>query len=251
MLRPVLILAFLASLGAALTVFLVTKPKIEEINTSLTSTRDQLTKSQEAERKASADAKASKAAKEEADKQLAVTKEERDGATAKAGELEVRASKLTTDLAKATSERNDARNELAQWQATGVKPADVNALKVGKKAAEDERDNLAAEKIVFGRKLQTLQAALDQFVNPDKEVPLPVGLSGRVVAVDPKWNFVMLNIGSNSGVLERGQMKVHRSGKLISKVRIVSVSATSAIANVMPDWQQPGQQIAEGDSVLF
>jgi len=251
MLRPVLIFAFLASLGAALTAFLVTKPRIEEINTALTSTRDSLAKSQAAETKSAGEAKAAKAAREETEKQLAVTKEERDAATAKATDFEGRATKLSSDLAKATSERNEARNELAQWQATGVKPGDITALKVGKKAAEDERDTLAAEKIVFNRKIQTLQATLDQYVNPDKEVALPAGLAGHVVAVDKKWNFVMLDIGANAGVLERGQMKVHRQGKLISKVRIVSVSPNSSIANVLPDWQQPGQQITEGDSVLF
>lgn len=251
MLRPVLIFAFLASLAVALTSFLYTKPKIEDINASLIATKDSLDKSQQAERKATADAKAAKAAREESEKQLAVTKEERDAAVTKSGELEVRANKLSTDLTKATSERNDARNELAQWQATGVRPSDINTLRIGKKAAEDERDNLAAEKIVIGRKLQTLQATLDQYVNPDREVPLPVGLAGRVVAVDSKWNFVLLDIGANAGVLERGQMKVHRNGKLISKVRIVSVTPTTAIANVLPDWQQPGQEIAAGDSVLF
>ena len=251
MLRPVLIFAFLASLAAALTAFLVTKPKIEEINVALTSTREDLAKTQEAERKASADAKASKAAKEEADKQLASTKEERDGLAVKAGELEAKATKLSADLTKTTAERNDARNELAQWVATGVKPSDINGLKVGKKAAEDERDALSAEKIVFLRKIQTIQSKLDQYINPDKEVALPVGLSGRVVAVDPKWNFVLLDIGANSGLLERGQMKVHRNGKLVAKVRVVSVEATSAIANVIPEWRQPGQEVATGDSVLF
>ena len=251
MLRPVLIFAFLASLAAALTAFLITKPKVEEINTTLASTRDQLSKSQESDRKNTAEAKANKAAKEEAEKQLAGTKEELTKVTAKADELETRSTKLAADLAKTTSDRNDARNELAQWVATGSKPSDINALKVGKKAAEDERDNLAAEKIVFLRNLHSLQAKLDQYVNPDKEVPLPIGLAGRVVAVNPKWNFVMLDIGANAGVLERGQLKVHRNGKLVAKVRIVSVTPTSAIANVMPEWHQPGQEIAEGDSVLF
>lgn len=251
MLRPVLIFAFLASLAAALTAFLVTKPKIEEINVALTSTRDDLTKSKDAERKSSAEAKAAKAAKEEADKQLAVTKEERDGLATKASELETKSTKLSADLTKTIAERNDARNELAQWVATGVKPGDINGLKVSKKAAEDERDALSAEKIVFLRKIQTIQSKLDQYINPDKEVALPVGLSGRVVAVDPKWNFVLLDIGANSGLLERGQMKVHRNGKLVAKVRVVSVEATSAIANVIPEWRQPGQEVATGDSVLF
>ncbi len=251
MLRPVLIFGFLASLAAALTAFLVTKPKIDEVNIALTSTRDNLTKMTEAERKAASEAKANKAAREESERQLASTKEERDGAVTRATTAEAQAAKLGTDLAKTTGERNDARNELAQWLATGVKPSDINGLRVGKKAAEDERDTLKDEKIVFLRKVQTLQSKLDEYVNPDKEVALPIGLSGHVVAVDPKWNFVLLDIGANAGLLERGQMKVHRAGKLISKVRIVSVEANSSIANIIPEWRQPGQEVTTGDSVLF
>ncbi len=251
MLRPALILAFLASLASLGVAYFVTKPAVENINAVLADTKSNLNKSQEAERKSAADAKTAKAGKEVAERELAETKVTLEATTSKANEQEARATKLTTDLAKATGERNDARNELAQWQALGIKPIEVTNLKIGKKAAEEERDNLAAEKIVFLRKIQTIQAHLDQFVNPDKEVVLPTGLAGHVVAVDPKWNFVLLDIGANAGVLERGQMKVHRNGKLISKVRIVSVEANTAIANVLPDWQQPDQNITAGDSVLF
>ena len=251
MLRPALILAFLASLGSLGVAFFITKPAVDNINSVLADTKSTLDKTQQAERKAQSEAKTYKAGKEVAERDLAETKVALEASTAKATEQETRANKLTGDLAKASSERNDARNELAQWLALGVKPSDVTNLKIGKKTAEDERDNLAAEKIVFLRKIQTIQAHLDQYVNPDKEVVLPTGLAGHVIAVDPKWNFVLLDIGSNAGVLERGQMKVHRHGKFISKVRIVSVEATTAIANVMSDWRQVDQNVAEGDSVLF
>lgn len=251
MLRPALILAFLASLASLGVAYFVTKPQVELINSTLVDTRDSLKKSQDAEKASSALAKKIKAEKEIVDRDLAETKVSLEASTTKATEQETRANKLTVDLAKTTSERNDARNELAQWQALGVKPVEVTALKIGKKAAEEDRDNLAAEKVVFLRKIQTLQAHLDQYVNPDKEVVLPTGLAGHVVAVDPKWNFVLLDIGADAGVLERGQMKVHRQGKFISKVRIVSVEAKTAIANVMTDWQQVDQNVATGDSVLF
>ena len=137
MLRPILIFAFIASLGGALFAFLQTKPQIELINSTLETTKESLAKSETAEKKASKEARENKLAKEATEKQLAETKESLDASMAKASELEVRSTKLSADLAKITTDRNDARNELAQWQATGTKPADINQLKLGKKAAEE------------------------------------------------------------------------------------------------------------------
>jgi hypothetical protein len=79
------------------------------------------------------------------------------------------------------------------------------------------------------------------------KVELPAGLRGRVLAVDPKFEFVVLDIGEVDGVLEQGEMLVNRSGKLVAKVRIMSVQPNRSIANVLLDWKQA--DIMEGDAV--
>jgi hypothetical protein len=76
---------------------------------------------------------------------------------------------------------------------------------------------------------------------------LPTGLRGRVLAVDPKFEFVVLDIGEQDGVLERGEMLVNRSGRFVARVRIMSVQPNRSIANVMLDWKQA--DIMEGDVV--
>jgi hypothetical protein len=53
-------------------------------------------------------------------------------------------------------------------------------------------------------------------------VLLPTGLRGKILAVDPKYDFVVLNIGEDQGAKERGVMMVDRDGKLLGKVRIKS-----------------------------
>jgi hypothetical protein len=68
------------------------------------------------------------------------------------------------------------------------------------------------------------------------------------VAVDPKYEFVVLDIGGNQGVLERGEMLVNRSGRMVAKVRILTVHADRSVANVLPDWKQG--EILEGDMVI-
>jgi hypothetical protein len=69
------------------------------------------------------------------------------------------------------------------------------------------------------------------------------------VAVDPKFNFVVLNIGEEQGAKARGVMMVDHDGKLLGKVRITSVTKTECVANILPDWKRG--TIMEGDEVLY
>ena len=76
----------------------------------------------------------------------------------------------------------------------------------------------------------------------------PADLKGKILAVDPKYDFVVLNLGSEDGLLERGEMAVSREGKLVARVRITSLEKKRAIANVLRPWQQA--QVMEGDNVF-
>jgi hypothetical protein len=72
-------------------------------------------------------------------------------------------------------------------------------------------------------------------------------LKGKIVVVDPKWDFVVLNIGDEQGAIQDGEMLVSREGKLVAKVVIRSVQKDRCIANVVPGWKL-GEMI-EGDEV--
>ena len=78
-------------------------------------------------------------------------------------------------------------------------------------------------------------------------VKLPAELKGNVVVVDPKWDFVVLDIGATKGALEDGEMLVSRDGKLVAKVIIRSVQKDRCIANIMPGWKLG--EVIEGDVV--
>ena len=77
------------------------------------------------------------------------------------------------------------------------------------------------------------------------------GLKGQVAAVDPRWKFLVLNVGENQGAKERGIVMVRRGDKLVGKARIVSVESNRSIANLLPKWQQPGTEVQAGDTILF
>ena len=91
-------------------------------------------------------------------------------------------------------------------------------------------------------------AELDLLTGKKTKVDLPIALKGKIIAVDPKYEFVVLNIGLDDGVLARGEMLVNRSGKLVAKVRILTAEPHRSVANVLPDWKQG--EIMEGDMVL-
>jgi flagellar biosynthesis GTPase FlhF len=94
-----------------------------------------------------------------------------------------------------------------------------------------------------------LEGEFDALKNPLKKVLQPVGLKGKVVAVDPKWKFVILSIGANHGVRKNGELTVSRQGRYIARLRVSSVEAGHSIANVM-DGFDSDESIEEGDEVV-
>jgi hypothetical protein len=117
------------------------------------------------------------------------------------------------------------------------------------KALDKERKALVAENKLLLISRNELQARLEDLIDPNSAVPLPDGLRGKILAVDPKYDFVVLDIGEDQGVKRRGEMMVDRDGKLLGKVKIYSVQKDRCVANIMPGWNQG--EILEGDEVLY
>ena len=157
--------------------------------------------------------------------------------------------KLTKDLEKARNDETAARQEVARWQALGVTTEQVKALISDYNKAKETIAVYAEEKRMLTREVTKLKNQLAMFLEPDHVVQLPAGLKGKVLVVDPKWEFVVLNIGDKEGVLPGGVLMVHRDSKLVGKVRITEVMPNKSIANIMPGWQLG--EIKEGDEVLF
>lgn len=178
---------------------------------------------------------------------LADTKSERDKATARAEAQSKRADELADKLAKAVSERDDAQNQLAAYKATDLTPDQVIKLNKNLKDATLQIEAINAEKSVLQRTLLATKAQLDKFIGEDHEVKLRADLKGKIVDVDPKWDFVVLNIGDEQGAIQDGEMLVSRDGKLVAKVIISRVEKNTSIANIVPGWKL-GDPI-EGDVV--
>jgi hypothetical protein len=206
--------------------------KVEALS-NLSKAKTDLTKSQDALKQANQD--------------LADAKSEREKAVATAAAQVKKADELSDKLTKTTQERDQAQTELAAYKATGITADQVGKLSRALKESQEAVEIVNEEKLVLQRALTRLQARLAKYEGPDPTIRLRADLRGKILVVDPKWDFVVLNIGQDQGVLENGELLVSREGKLVAKVVVRSVEKNRCIANVVPGWKLG--EVIEGDEV--
>ena len=248
LIRISLIVAIIAGLGAGALNFLKVKEKITILQANL---QEQT----EGRQKAETELASTKQELEKTSTELKTTKEtlettsqERDKAVAEADKRTKDAERLTEDLKRVTGDRDDAQAQLAAYKATGWT---TEQIITASKRIRDLMGNLEgtqAENKVLGQKITNLQNALDRYISPEKPVLLPAALKGKVLVSDPKWNFVILDVGENQGMLDYGEMLVNRNGKLVGKVVVRNVQKDRSVANVMPGWDIG--EVMEGDQVI-
>lgn len=181
-------------------------------------------------------------------KELDTTKKDLAAADSKLDDLNKQVATLQDNLNKANSDLEDTKITVEKYKAAFGTPELALSAAKDLKAAQDKADVIEDEKKVLQRELVRVQNQLDVYQNPDKPVPLPADMVGKVLVADPKWEFVVLNIGADQGAIERGELLVNRNGKLVAKIKITSVQKDRCIANVMPGWQLG--DVIEGDQVI-
>ena len=247
LLRICLILAILAGLGAGGVAYYEFSTQIPALSKQRDDEKTAKDNEITAHNKTKAELKKTKADLVQTTQELADTKADLTKAVARADAQEKRAGDLQDKLTKSNADLQDAQNSLASYKASGLTPDEVVKLKVNLIATQKELAGITGERDLWHRRAVSLQAQLDEIRTPDYFVKLPPELKGNVVVVDPKWDFVVLDIGANKGALEDGEMLVSRDGKLVAKVIIRSVQKDRCIANIMPGWKLG--EVIEGDVV--
>jgi hypothetical protein len=180
---------------------------------------------------------------------LVATMNERDNAVAVAAEKTKQAETLTATLQKTTEERDTAQNELAAWHALNVPIENIKTTLASLKSVTEKLEVTMAEKKLVDEALFKAQEKINFLTQDDYIVKEPAGLKGKVLAADPRYEFVVLDIGEKDHVVPDGKFIINRNGKLIAKVQIKSVQADRSIANIVPGWKL--SDVMEGDQVLF
>ncbi len=247
LIRISLIIAIVASLGAGVISFVKVKEKI----TFLMTDRDnEKTQKETALRDLSDTKKVLTATKKDLDitkADLATTVTQRDQALTDAANEKKTSTALTAKLEKTAADRDKAQTELAQWNALNHSIDEVSTALKDQKNLRADRTNLVVKISNLSGQLKEATNLLTQLTGGELPIKLDPALRGKVVIVDPKYDFVVLDIGENQNAIEGGILLVNRRGKLVAKLKIRSVQADRCIATVMPG--KLGE-VMEGDLVL-
>ena len=246
--RISLIIALIAGLAAVGLNFTLVKEKITTLQTHLKEQTDRAVKAEKERDDTKRTLKKTETELAQTKETLKTTTEQRDTAIAEASKATDRATKLDAELTKTRGERDTAQQELARFKAAGMTPEEIVNANKTIKGLQDSLAGSQEENKILGLNIAKLNNELNKFLDPDRPVPLPAGLKGKVLVCDPKWQFVVLNVGENQKVLERAELLVNRDGKLVAKVRVSSVQKDRCVANVIPGWQLG--EILEGDQVI-
>jgi len=248
MVRISLILAILLGLAATGFNVAMVREKITTLQTSLATETEAHKKFEDQYTRTKSDLDKTNAVLKTTQETLKATEEEKNQAVATAATEKKRADKLTEDLTKTRAEKETAQQEVAAYRASGLNPQQAANANKEIKRLQDTLTVMNTENELLAQKVNKIQNELEAFIHPERPVLLPSGLKGTVLVVDPKWNFVVLNVGGDQGVLERGELLVNRNGKLVAKVRVSSVQKGSSVANLVPGWQLG--EILEGDVAI-
>jgi peptidoglycan hydrolase CwlO-like protein len=183
--------------------------------------------------------------------------------------------KLATDLQAAQTDLTTTKGQLDEATKAGTekdtKIADLQTqIDEIKKSMPTGPNESTPKQVVdqLNQRIQELEAQVNSFSDKAKadtaviadlrakeerrmKDQMKEGLEGRVLAVNPAWNFVVLSIGDKQGVTNNAEMLLKRGGQYLGKVRITSVEPATSIADIVANTLPDGVAVQPGDSVIY
>ena len=225
------------------------KAKSQELDT----TKSSLSIAKGNEKKAQEELATANTKVEEQGKEIATQKGQMDDLTKKiadaAKDMEAKIAEVAAlntkiaDLMKGTTPAVD-----------GAEPPIVTQLKAEVAKAQGEMaeskalvDSLTAKK----KEIEDQMASLVQYKKAREMGFVRQGTTGRILAVNGGWNFVVLSIGDKQGAVVGATMLVLRGGEPIAKARVSSVEAATSIADILPGSVRRGVTVQPGDTIVF
>ncbi len=181
----------------------------------------------------------------------------------------------TLKQTKSTLERTETDLQVSQEKATGLEDTVTQKeAQVAQKTRqigdlESERDELSTQIDGLKNEVSVAQAELADAVAAaaswkkafDDEVRIgqnigtgdggpgqDIDFSGRVLLADTEWNFVVIDGGKESKLVDNAILLIHRASNPVGKIRIRRVEERVAIGEIVKKWQ--GQNVVAGDEVI-
>jgi hypothetical protein len=203
-----------------------TKKSLDETTATLKQKEEEVVNAKAAADKAKADLATAQTTVDEANKKVASAEQALEELK-KTFPEGVNMAELPETLKKLQADKSKAETELAE----------AKAVQESLKSRADEMTSAAEQK--------------ERVIQEYKSNTVRQGLSGKVVAYNQGWNFVVLNIGDKAGLKAGVQMVVLRGGSMVGKVKVTSVEPSTAIADVLPGTIARGDSVQPGDTVVF
>jgi len=189
--------------------------------------------------------------RELADAQTSLANRERELASAQRQEERLKETReevesTLSDVRSVVSELNQDKSELESRIArltTQVQEREVNiaSLEIDIESRTQQRDMATME---YERIRRGAMGMGDQ----DPGVADLRGLRGRILAVNPDWQYVVIDKGLIDNIQTDIEAHVHRAGEFVAKIKVTEVEDEMAIAEIVPGTisnagVQPGDQM--------
>lgn len=177
---------------------------------------------------------------------LLTTKDELDRAVANLDQARAQVDTLNATINETKAKLSTRDEEMARLQssenALNLKIEDLNnELAQAEDSLRDAEDKI----VTLEQSVQMLESELGQ----GQAASIRKGLTGRVLFVSPDWNFIVIDLGSQDGLVPNTEMLIHRNDSLVGKIIVSNLSPDMSIAELESGWLQA--EVKEGDFVVF
>jgi len=194
------------------------------------------------------------AQKQSLDSDLAKQKSDLSGKTTQLTEAQSKLTKAEGELAIANTDILTKAEKITQLEAQIA----AAATAVGTPVSTDEDKARIAELEAINAKLdednKNLEGKIVTFQKATREKETKDGLTrltGRVLAVNEAWNFVILSLGKRNGVESNMEFLVKRGSTLIGKIKTATLYPETSTADIIPASLTRGLSIQPGDDIIY
>ncbi len=253
-------LAIAVILGAAVLSFL-TKTQADKLQANLKETKQTLARTETTLKRTEGELKKTQEELVVANAKIETQAGEIAGLKKDKDDLTMQLAEAKMALEKKTTELDEAQKKIAEIIGTGTEKVDVAQIKAQIEQTKTElatAQNELAEKKQMVETLNRAKVETDEkLATANKEIEryragvTKVGLTGKILAVNGGWNFVVLSVGDRQGAAAGGVMIVTRGGEAIGRVRITSIEPSTSIADIIPGSVRRGVTVQPGDAVVY
>ena len=188
------------------------------------------------------------------DSDLAKQRTEVSAKTTQLTEAQSKLTKAEGDLAIANTDILTKAEKITQLEAQVAAAATAVQTPVSTeedKARITELETLNTKLDEDNKNLEGKLVALQKAAREKETKQGLTRVTGRVLAVNQAWNFVVLSLGNKSGIESNMEFLVKRGSTLIGKVRTTTVEPATSIADIIPASLARGLSIQPGDDIIY